>query len=218
MISAEDIAKARQAIAAQGRSLFDRGLATGSSGNLSVRLSDGSMLVTPTNASLGAIEPSRIAHLQPDGQRIDGDPPSKEAFLHLAIYRARPAAKGIVHLHATYSAAVSCMVGLDETNCLPPLTPYFVMKIGQLPLVHYHRPGDERLSAEIARLAPDHPALLLANHGPIVAAASLEQAVNAVEELEETAKLFLLLRGSETRPLAPEQIAELEATFGRANA
>ncbi len=218
MTQPEDIAVAREAIAAQGRSLFVRGLATGSSGNLSVRLGDGSMLVTPTNASLGALDPARIALLDPDGHHIDGDRPSKEAFLHLAIYRARPAARGIVHLHATYSAAVSCMVGLDEADCLPPLTPYFVMKIGRLPLVHYHRPGDERLSSEIARLAPDHPALLLANHGPIVAAASLDQAINAVEELEETAKLFLLLRGSDTRPLSPEQIADLEATFGRATA
>jgi ribulose-5-phosphate 4-epimerase/fuculose-1-phosphate aldolase len=207
---------ARAEIVACGRSLFERGLATGSSGNLSVRLDDGSLLVTPTDVSLGALDPSALAHLTPDGTPIDGPRPSKEAFLHRAIYRARPQAAGIVHLHATHSAAVSCMAGLDDHDCLPPFTAYFVMKIGRLPLIPYHRPGDEALASAITHIAKNHPAMLLANHGPIVSGASLGAAMNRIEELEETAKLFLLLRGSATSPLTPAHIAELEAVFGQA--
>lgn len=208
---------AREEMVAHGRSLFDRGLATGSSGNLSVRIDDG-MLVTPTDVSLGALDPAAISHLSADGTLLDGARPSKEAFLHRAIYRARPQAGGIVHLHATHSAAVSCMAGLDEDDCLPPLTAYFVMKIGRLPLVPYHRPGDETLADAIRAIAPGQPAMLLANHGPIVSGASLRAAMNRIEELEETAKLFLLLRGSQTSPLTPAQIADLEAVFGPAAA
>jgi ribulose-5-phosphate 4-epimerase/fuculose-1-phosphate aldolase len=210
-------AEARAEIVACGRSLFARGLATGSSGNVSVRLADGSVLITPTNIGLGALEPSQIAHLDPCGAALGEARPSKEAFLHRAIYEARPQARAIVHLHATHSAAVSCMAGLDPAGCLPPLTAYFVMKIGRLPLISYHRPGDEDLAREIARIAPDHPAMLLANHGPIVAGRSLADAMNRIEELEETAKLFLLLRGSATRPLSALEIADLDAVFGSAS-
>lgn len=215
-MTASDAADLRDEIARQGRSLFDRGLATGSSGNISVRLDDGSILLTPTNSSLGRLDPDRIARLDAEGRRLDGDPPSKEAFLHLEVYNARPSARAIIHLHATHSAAVSCMDGLDPKACMPPLTAYYVMKIGRLPLIPYHRPGDPSLAPRIAELAPDHPALLLANHGPVVAGASLSDAMNAIEELEETAKLFLLLRGVPTRPLTTDQIADLEQKFGPA--
>lgn len=208
-----EVAAARDEIVDIARSLFERGLATGSSGNLSVRLSDGTMLVTPTNASLGRLEAGRIAHLAADGSLLAGDAPSKEAFLHRAIYAARPGARGIVHLHATYSAAVSCMAGLDPVSCLPPLTAYFVMKIGALPLIPYHRPGDEALAATIEHLAPDHDAMLLANHGPIVSGPTLKAATDAIEELEETAKLFLLLRGADTRPLNEKEISDLARAF-----
>ena len=211
-----DIASVREEICLHGRSLFDRGYASGSSGNLSVRLADGSMLVTPTNASLGRLDPETIAHLDTEGRLLDGAEPSKEALLHRAVYDARTQARGIVHLHATHSAAVSCMAGLDSSSCLPPLTAYFVMKIGHLPLIEYHRPGDPDLPRRIATVAREHPAFLLANHGPIVAGRSLAQAVNAAEELEETARLFLLLRGSATRLLDCEQIEILERVFGRA--
>lgn len=215
MTGAAQIGAARAEIVAHGRSLFERGLATGSSGNISVRLDDGSLLVTPTNASLGSLRPAAISLLDADGRLVDGEPPSKEAFLHRAIYAARANARAIVHLHATYSAAVSCMAGLDARSCLPPLTAYFVMKIGHLPLIDYHRPGDSSLAVAIEALAPDHPALLLANHGPIVAGTSLVDALNRIEELEETAKLFLILRGSATRELDGQQIADLAAAFGR---
>ena len=202
----------RERICAVGRSLFERGLTAGSSGNLSARLDDG-YLLTPTGSSLGALDPARLSKLDPEGRTIAGDPPSKEAFLHRALYVARPKAGAVVHLHSTHAAAVSCLDGLDPAECLPPLTPYFVMKIGRLPLVPSHRPGDPHLGEVVRGLAARSAAVLLANHGPVVSGASLDDAVNAAEELEETAKLFLLLRGQPVRALTPDQVRELAAVF-----
>ncbi|MGX9717736.1 3-oxo-tetronate 4-phosphate decarboxylase [Janthinobacterium lividum] len=202
----------RELIVDFGKSLFERGLTAGSSGNLSVRLSDG-WLLTPTNASLGRLDPAQLSKLDWDGNLISGAPPSKEAFLHRAMYAERGGAGAIVHLHSTHSAAVSCMCGLNHDDCIPPLTPYFVMKVGRLPLVPYHRPGDPALAGAIGAMARKHSAVLLANHGPVVSGTSLEAAVYAAEELEETAKLFLLLRDVPTRPLDAAQIADLKHTF-----
>jgi len=202
----------REQIAEFGRSIFDRGLTAGSSGNISVRLDDG-WLLTPTNACLGRLDPARIAKLDWNGQLMAGDPPSKESFLHRAMYEERSGAGAIVHLHSTHSAAISCLHGLDCHDCLPPLTPYFVMKIGRLPLIPYHRPGDPALGGAIRGLAAKHCAVLLANHGPVVSGTSIEAAVYATEELEETAKLFLLLQGLPTQPLNAQQIAELKTAF-----
>jgi len=202
----------REEIVRFGRSLFDRGLTAGSTGNISVRLDDG-WLLTPTNACLGTLDPARLAKLDWQGRSISGDAPSKEAFLHRSLYEERQDAGAIVHLHSTYSAAVSCMGGLDHANCLPPLTAYFVMKIGRLPLVPYYRPGDPALGDAIKGLAGKHSAVLLANHGPVVSGSSLEAAVYATEELEETAKLFLLLRNTATCPLNNAQIEELKTVF-----
>jgi ribulose-5-phosphate 4-epimerase/fuculose-1-phosphate aldolase len=204
--------KQRESIVEFGSSLFSRGLTAGSSGNLSVKLDDG-WLLTPTNASLGRLDPATLTKLDFAGNTISGQQPSKEAFLHQAMYQVRPQARGIVHLHSTYSAAVSCMCGLNQDSCIPPLTPYFVMKIGRLPLAPYHRPGDTALSKVIEQLAQKHSAVLLANHGPVVSANSLESAVNAAEELEETAKLFLLLQNSQTKPLDDAQIEDLKKHF-----
>jgi len=203
----------REAIVSFGHSLFSRGLTAGSSGNLSVRLADG-WLVTPTNASLGSLDPAQLSKLSEDGSLISGAPPSKESVLHRAVYAERPQARAIVHLHSTFSAAVSCLCGLDARSCLPPLTPYFVMKVGQLPLLPYHRPGDPNLAEVIRRHARRHSCVLLANHGPVVSGNSLESAVYAAEELEETAKLFLLLGDRAVRPLDAPQIDELRQTFG----
>ncbi|BAL26961.1 3-oxo-tetronate 4-phosphate decarboxylase [Azoarcus sp. KH32C] len=203
----------REEIVEVGRSLFDRGLTAGSSGNISVRLDDG-WLLTPTNACLGRLDPARLAKLDWNGRVVSGDAPSKEAFLHRAMYEERQGAGAIVHLHSTHSAAVSCMCGLDHADCLPPLTAYYVMKIGRLPLIPYHRPGDPALGDAIRGLAGRHSAVLLANHGPVVSGRSLEAALYATEELEETAKLFLLLRNIPTRPLDAAQIEELKSTFG----
>jgi ribulose-5-phosphate 4-epimerase/fuculose-1-phosphate aldolase len=213
--TSRDENRLREDICALGRSIFERGLTAGSSGNISVRLEDG-WLLTPTNVSLGGLDPARLSKLDAIGRHVAGDPPSKESFLHRAMYEERDRAGAIVHLHSTHSAAVSCMGGLDHENCIPPLTPYFVMKIGRLPLIPYYRPGDPKLGDAIRSRAQKHPAVLLANHGPVVSGATLEAASYAIEELEETAKLFLLLRGTPVRPLDEEQIAELEAVFGPA--
>ncbi|WP_136414058.1 3-oxo-tetronate 4-phosphate decarboxylase [Herbaspirillum sp. ST 5-3] len=202
----------REEICACGKSLYDRGLATGSSGNISVRLDDG-WLLTPTNSCLGHLDPARLSKLDWQGNLISGDPASKEAFLHRAMYEERSGAGAIVHLHATHSAAVSCMSGLDPCDCIPPLTAYFVMKIGKLPLIPYHRPGDPQLGEVIRGLAGKHAAVLLANHGPVVSGKTLEAAAYATEELEETAKLFLLLRGHNPRVLNDAQLAELKQAF-----
>ncbi|MEN3292990.1 MAG: 3-dehydro-4-phosphotetronate decarboxylase [Burkholderiales bacterium] len=208
----QDETRLREEIVAFGKSLFDRGLTAGSSGNISVRLDDG-WLLTPTNASLGRLDPARLAKLDWNGRLISGDQPSKEAFLHRAMYEERNGAGAIVHLHATHSTAVSCMCGLNHDDCIPPLTAYYVMKIGRLPLIPYYRPGDEQLGEAIRAHARKHSAVLLANHGPVVSGATLEAAVYASEELEETAKLFLLLRNTQTRPLNAGQIEELKSVF-----
>jgi ribulose-5-phosphate 4-epimerase/fuculose-1-phosphate aldolase len=202
----------REQIALHGESLFQRGYGCGASGNISALLDDG-LLVTPTNSCLGRLDPARIAKLGPDGAHLSGDPPSKEAFLHLAMYQERPDARAIVHLHSTHSVAVSCLADVDPTDVLPPITAYYVMRIGKLPLVPYYRPGDKSLAEAVRTFARDHHAVLLANHGPVVAGKALDAAVYAAEELEETAKLHLLMRGSPTRPLNADQVAELRRDF-----
>lgn len=203
----------RDQICKCGQSLFNRGLTFGSAGNISVALPDGGWLMTPTNAPLGDLDPAKLAKIGAKGDHIDGDKPTKEAFLHRVMYAKRAKCEAVVHLHSTHSVAVSCLHGIDSHNCLPPLTAYYVMRVGQLPLVPYYPPGDESLARAVEKLAKDHHAVLLANHGPVVSGTSLANALNAIEELEETAKLFLLLRGSETKPLSPEQVQKLMKNY-----
>ena len=195
---------------ALARSLHQRGLAPGTSGNLSVRLPDG-FLLTPTGASLGWLDPDRLSRLDTEGAPVAGDPPTKEWPLHLAVYHRRPDAGGVAHLHCTHAVAVSCLADVDERNVLPPLTAYYVMRVGRLPLVPYHPPGAPELAGAVGALAGDHHAVLLANHGPVVAGRDLDEAVAAIEELEETARLHLLLDGRRLRPLTADQVAALEA-------
>ncbi|MDI4638654.1 MULTISPECIES: 3-oxo-tetronate 4-phosphate decarboxylase [Halomonadaceae] len=214
-MSTRDDNRLREQIAVYGKSLFDRGLTMGSSGNISVRLDDGGWLMTPTNACLGRLDPARISRLDRDGRHLDGAKPTKESVLHMAMYGERPQSEAIVHLHSTHSVAVSCLPEVDPCDCIPPLTAYYVMRVGRLPLVPYHMPGDPALGDAVKGLAGKHSAVLLANHGPVVAGKSLEAAVYATEELEETAKLYLLLRGQNPRGLNEEQVAELEARFPR---
>jgi 3-dehydro-4-phosphotetronate decarboxylase len=202
----------REDIAGFGELLTRLGLAHGATGNISVRLDDG-LLVTPTNSRLGRLDPARIARLDQEGRHIGGDQPSKEAFLHQCVYEMRPGAQAIVHLHSTYSVAISCLAGLDEDDALPPLTAYYVMRVGKLPLVPYFPPGDTRLAAAVRQVAAGHAAVLLANHGPVVAGRSLDAAVGAIEELEATAKLFLLLQGQPVRPLDAAQVQELRELY-----
>lgn len=199
----------REAICRMGRSLFDRGLTPGSSGNISVRLDDGTMLCTPTNVSLGFLDPARLAKLDAQGGLVSGDPPTKEVPLHTALYDGRPMSRAIVHLHSTHSVAVSMLPGIDPADVFPPLTPYYLMKVGRTALIPYHRPGDPKVGDAIRGLAGRYSAVLLSNHGPVVAGDSLEAAVWATEELEETAKLHLLLQGRHPNLLGPEEAAAL---------
>lgn len=192
------------------KSLFDRGYAVGSAGNISVRLDDG-MLITPTNSCLGFLEAGRISKLDAQGRHISGDKPSKEFFLHQAFYDTRPSAKAVVHLHSTYATALSCIENLDPTDTIPAVTPYVVMRVGRVHLIEYVTPGDARLGKLIRDLEGKFSAVLLANHGPVVAGTELVSAVYAAEELEETAKLALLLRHEKVRTLSAIDIARLEA-------
>ena len=199
---------AREAIVHFAKSLFDRGYTVGSSGNISVRLQDG-LLITPTNSCFGNLDPARLSKLNLAGSHVGGDKPSKEIFLHQAFLETRPSAGAVVHLHSTYATAVSCLADVDPDDVLPPLTPYFLMRVGHLPLLPYFRPGDPAMGEGIRALEGRYAAVLLANHGPVVSAADLASAVYASEELEETAKLFLLLKGHATRPVPADRIAEL---------
>lgn len=205
----------REAVVCYGRSLFERGLTFGSSGNISARLEDG-WLMTPTNVALDRLDPGRLSKLDSEGRLVSGDPPTKESFLHLAMYRERPSARAVVHLHSTHSVAVACLANVNVDDVLPPITAYYVMRVGTLPLVPYFPPGDGNLAEAVRKLAGRHHALLLANHGPVVAGTSLDAAVGAIEELEETAKLFLLLRQEKTRWLTTEQVAEVRRRYPNA--
>ena len=201
--------KTRDLIVQMAKSLFDRGLTFGSSGNISVRMEDG-WLMTPTGCSMGNIEPEKISKLDINGNLISGDPATKESFLHLAMYEKRPQDSAVVHLHSTHSVAVSCLDGINPKNVLPPITAYYVMRIGTLPLIPYFPPGDIKLAKVVREMASEHHAVLLANHGPVVSGRSLQDAVYATEELEETAKLFLLLQGHKTRFLNSSEEAALK--------
>jgi 3-dehydro-4-phosphotetronate decarboxylase len=203
----------REQICTVGASLFNRGLTHGSTGNISIRLPDGGWLMTPTGSSLGSLDPDRLSMLAQDGSLISGDKPTKEAFLHTTMYERRTDAGAVVHLHSTHSVAVSCLEGINPDEVLPPITAYYVMRIGHLPLAPYFPPGDSALAEAVGRLAGEHHAILLANHGPVVAGTSLAAATDAIEELEETARLFLMLRNERVRALTSEQMAELARRF-----
>ena len=200
--------KTRDLIVQMAKSLFARGLTFGSSGNISVRMEDG-WLMTPTGCSMGNIEPEKISKLDINGNLISGDPRTKESYLHLAMYEKRPQDSAVVHLHSTHSVAVSCLDEINPKNVLPPITAYYVMRIGTLPLIPYFPPGDIKLAKVVREMASEHHAVLLANHGPVVSGKSLQDAVYATEELEETAKLFLLLQGHKTRYLNSSEEAAL---------
>ena len=167
----------REEICRLGRSLFERGLTPGSSGNISVKLDDGGWLVTPTNASLGSLDPARMSRLDADGRLVSGDAPTKEVPLHTALYQTRDAARAVVHLHSTHSVALSMLPEIDPRAALPPMTPYYLMKCGQTALVPYYRPGDPAVADAIKGLAGKYSSVLLANHGPVVSGDTLEAAV-----------------------------------------
>jgi 3-dehydro-4-phosphotetronate decarboxylase len=211
----EQEAAARRDMVRWSKSLFERGLTPGSSGNISVRLEDG-YLFTPTNACLGFLAEDRLAKLDTAGRHISGDAPTKELPLHFAFYEARPTARAVVHLHTTYATLLSCLADVDPLDAIPPITPYVVMRVGRVPVVPYTMPGSADVKPLVQAQAPRHAAVLLANHGPVVAGASLEAAVFAMEELEETAKLVVLSRGLDVRRLTAAQVSALQDRFPQA--
>ena len=203
----------REKICRLARSIFDRGMTSGASGNISARLPDGNLLVTPTGSSLGALDPARLSLIAPDGRLVSGDPPTKEMPLHSAFYETRSSCAAIVHLHSTHSVALSMLPDTDPDNVLPPLTPYPVMRLGKVKLLPYFRPGDPAMGDAVRGLAGKRSAVLLANHGPVVAGVDLDAAFYAMEELEEGAKLALLTRDANPRMLSRGQIEDLVQAF-----
>lgn len=203
----------REQIALYAKSLFDRGLTHGSTGNISVRLPDGSLLVTPTGSTMGSLDPARISHLAAGGEHLSGDKPTKEMPLHAAFYETRRNTGAVVHLHSCYSVALSLLPDLDPDNALPPLTAYGIMLLGKVRLLPFFVPGDPAMGDAVRGLAGQRSAVLLANHGPVVAGKDLATAVNAMEELEATAKLALLLRGAGAVALKTDQINRIVDRF-----
>ncbi|MFS2176864.1 3-oxo-tetronate 4-phosphate decarboxylase [Rhizobium pisi] len=204
----------REDICAMAKSLYDRGLTSGSSGNISARLSDGRLLVTPTGSSFGRLDPARLSLFDAGGKLTGGDKPTKEMPLHQAFYETRPAKTGaVVHLHSCHSVALSLLPDVDAENMLPPLTAYSIMRLGKVKLLPYFMPGDPAMGHAIRGLAGKRSAVMLAAHGPVVAGKDLEAAVYAIEELEETAKLAMLTRGASPTLLTGAQIDQIVRTF-----
>jgi 3-dehydro-4-phosphotetronate decarboxylase len=202
----------RTQIVQLGAALYDRGLTPGRTGNLSVRSGD-AIMITPTNACLGRLDPERLAVTSIDGEHLAGDRPSKEFVLHRALYRQHPACAAVAHLHSTSAVAVSCLPGLRSDDALPPITPYFVMRVGRLPLIDYATPGSAELEEQVSRASERSRSVLMRNHGSLAAAPTLEGAVDAVEEIEETARLHLLLEGRSPAYLGEEAVAELHRRY-----
>lgn len=206
-------ARLREQICELARSMFDRGLTHGSTGNISARTSDGGLLVSPTGTSFGRLDPGRLSHFDTAGRLIGGDRPTKEMPLHSAFYDTRSSAGAVVHLHSSHSVALSMLPGADPEDFLPPMTPYGIMKLGKVKLLPFFLPGDPAMGEAVRGLAGKRSAVMLANHGPVVAGKDVEAACNAVEELEQTAKLALLLRGADAQMLTPEQVQAVVTAF-----
>lgn len=203
----------REQICMLAKSMFDRGLTGGSTGNISARTGDGGLLVSPTGTSFGRLDPARLSHFDANGVLIGGDAPTKEMPLHTAFYDTRSTAGAVVHLHACHSVALSMMPEIDADNFLPPMTPYAIMKLGRVKLLPYYRPGDPAMGKAVRGLAGKRSAVMLANHGPVVAGKDIEAACNAIEELEDTARLAMMMRGIPARVLDDAQVADLVSHF-----
>ncbi len=203
----------REQICLLAKSMFDRGLTGGSTGNISARTADGGLLVSPTGTSFGRLDPGRLSRFDATGNLIDGDKPTKEMPLHSAFYDTRSTAGAVVHLHSCHSVAWSMMPDVDEDNFLPPLTPYAIMKLGKVKLLPFFLPGDPAMGEAVRGLAGKRSAVMLANHGPVVAGKDVEAACNAIEELEDTARLAMMMRGIPARALTNDQVQNLVTTF-----
>ena len=203
----------RELICTLAKSMFDRGLTGGSTGNISARTADGGLLVTPTGTSFGRLDPARLSRFDMSGKLISGDPPTKEMPLHAAFYDTRSTAGAVVHLHCCHAVAWSLMPDADPDDFLPPLTPYSIMKLGRVKLLPYFRPGDAAMGQAVRGLAGKRSAVMLANHGPVVAGKDVEAACNAIEELEDTARLAILMRGFDARRLSELQVRDVVTHF-----
>lgn len=205
-------AQLRQDIVRWAKSIFDRGLTSGSSGNISARIGD-VVIATPTNSCLGFLAADTLSKVSLSAGHVSGDPPTKEMPLHLAFYRNRPQCGAVVHLHSSYATALSCLSSTPADNAIPPITPYVVMRAGSVPLVPYRTPGSVEAGDIAARFAPNHSAILIANHGPVATGKTLDAAVSAIEEIEEAAKLVFLTRGSAVNLLDEAEVRALRAKF-----
>ena len=203
----------REDMVRYARSMFERGYSSGGAGNISLKLPDGNILATPTNSSFGDLDADELSKVTMEGALLSGQKASKEVLMHLAMYRQRPQCGGIAHLHSPWLTALSCLPGIDPENALPPITPYYVMRVGKLPVVPYIRPGSPRIAEHVEKLAAEHNAILLANHGPIISGKNIREAVFNAEELEETAKLYFMLKPFGMNTLTTENVDELNATF-----
>ncbi|AKO96712.1 Ribulose-5-phosphate 4-epimerase [Marinovum algicola DG 898] len=203
----------REQICLLAKSMFDRGLTGGSTGNVSARTEDGGLLVSPTGTSFGRLDPGRLSRFDATGSHIDGDKPTKEMPLHSAFYDTRSSAGAVVHLHSCHSVALSMMPDVDPDNFLPPLTPYGIMKLGRVKLLPFYLPGDPAMGDAVRGLAGKRTAVMLANHGPVVAGREIEAACNAIEELEDTARLAMMTRGMQPRGLTQDQVQALVTKF-----
>lgn len=200
----------KQQMVALARSLYERGYSVGGAGNLSVRLDDNRILVTPTGSSLGRLDPDKLSVLDMQGNLLSGSKPSKEYVFHLEMYQKNPTCQAVVHLHSTYLTALSCLEGIDSENAMRAFTPYYVMRVGKLQVIPYYRPGDINIARELGERALTGKAFLLANHGVVVTGSDLLDAVDNTEELEETAKLYFILQGQKIRYLTDSEIKDLE--------
>ncbi|MEM9781879.1 MAG: aldolase [Pseudomonadota bacterium] len=203
----------RELICTLAKSLFDRGLTGGSTGNISARTPDGGLLVSPTGTSFGRLDPGRLSRFDSAGRLTGGDPPTKEMPLHTAFYDTRSSAGAVVHLHSAHAVALSMMPDVDPNDFLPALTPYAIMKLGRVTLLPFFVPGDPAMGEAVRGLAGKRSAVMLANHGPVVAGKDVEAACNAMEELEDTARLAMMTRGLGPRGLSPADIQRIVTTF-----
>ena len=203
----------RETICVLARSMYDRGLTGGSTGNISARTRQGGLLVSPTGSSFGRLDPARLSHFDSDGKLIEGDQPTKEMPLHQAFYATRSTAGAVVHLHSCHAVALSMMPDIDDDNFLPPLTPYGIMKLGKVKLLPFFLPGDPAMGEAVKGLAGKRSAVMLANHGPVVAGKDVEAACYAIEELEDTARLAMMTRSFDARMLSAENVQALVTKF-----
>ena len=206
-------ARLREQICLLAKSMFDRGLTGGSTGNISARTEDGGLLVSPTGTSFERLDPARLSRFDAAGNLIDGDKPTKEMPLHSAFYETRSTAGAVVHLHSCHSVALSMMPEVDPDNFLPRMTPYAIMKLGKVKLLPFFLPGDPAMGDAVRGLAGKRSAVMLANHGPVVAGKDIEAACSAIEELEDSARLAILMRGYDAKMLSPEQVSALVTKF-----